>query len=432
MKIKRIVLASLCAVLLVSPAFAAGASLDIGEAVRLTLANNSSLRSLRQEVVKAQAFRLQADGALLPNVYASGYADKQREDQTSDGSRDDSRVVRATLEQTIYSGGKNSAMRRQSPFKRTVAEMMIADGENSAVGELYARFYNVLLQRGNIEAEEAAVKTSELHLREARKMSELGLANRLDVIRAGQQLASDTAALASARGLFETARISLMNYMSIAPQDGRSAAGELAVPEVTGSRAESLAAAAKFRADRRRLEAQLGYQKEQIEIEKSGLRPKVSFEAYAGYLDPYQKNDEGGDTWRTQLSVSVPIFDRNASRSAVMSARAQLEQDKIALGQKELDLKSEVETAWIEIETTMRTMAASEKSLELAAESLRLAEVGYREGVTPQLDLLSAQASLTSARLDYLRAKYNHLIAVVALKMTEGTIVEWSGGGSLK
>ena len=56
MKIKRIVLASLCAVLLVSPAFATGASLDIGEAVRLTLANNSSLRSLRQEVVKAQAF----------------------------------------------------------------------------------------------------------------------------------------------------------------------------------------------------------------------------------------------------------------------------------------------------------------------------------------------------------------------------------------
>ena len=430
MKTRKTAVAVLFAALLASPAFAA--PLDISEAIRLTLADNSSLCSLRQEAVKARAFKLQADGTLLPNVYASGYLDKQREDQTSDGSRSDSRMARATLEQTIYSGGKNSALRRQAPYRKTIAEMMVADGENSAVGELYARFYNVLLQRGNIEAEEAAVKTSELHLRETRKMSELGLANRLDVIRAGQQLATDTASLASARGLFEAAEISLMNYMSIAPQDKRTAAGELAVPEVSGSRAESLARAEQFRADRRQLEAQLGYQKEQLEIEKSGLRPKASFETYAGYLDPYQKQDEGGGTWRAELSISVPVFDRNVTKSSVMAAGAKLEQDKIALRQKELDLKSEVETAWIAIETTARTLTASGKSLELAEESLRLAEVGYREGVTPQLDLLSAQASLTSARLDYLRAKYNHLIAIVALKMTEGTIVKWSGGGISK
>lgn len=308
--------------------------------------------------------------------------------------------------------------------------MMVADGENSVIGELYARFYNVLLQRGNIEAEEAAVKTSELHLRETQKMSELGLANRLDVIRAGQQLASDSAALASARGLCEAAQISLMNYLAVAPGDARPVQGELSVPEVQGSRAESLSLAEQFRADRRQLAAQLDYQKEQIEIEKSGLRPKMALEAYAGHLDPYQKRDEGGDTWRTELSISVPIFDRYETKSGVTLAQAQLEQDKIALGQKELDIKSEVETAWIEIETAQRTLDASGKSLELARESLRLAEAGYREGVTPQLDLLSAQASLTSARLGYLRAKYNHLIAIVALKMTEGTIVGWSGGAT--
>ena len=427
MKIKKLFLTVLFAFIFAAPACAA-APLDIKEAIRLALDNNSSLRSLRQEAVKAKAFKLQADGTLLPNVYAVGYVNKQREDQSSDGSRDDNRVVGATLEQTIYSGGKNSALRRQAPLKKTIAEMMAADGENSVVGELYARFYNVLLQRGNIEAEAAAVKTSELHLRETQKMSELGLSNRLDVIRAGQQLAADSAALASARGLCEAAQISLMNYLAIAPGDMRQAQGELSVPEVRGSRAESLALAEQFRADRRKLAAQLDYQKEQIEIEKSGLRPKLAFEAYAGHLDPYQKRDEGGDTWRTELSVSVPIFDRNETKSSVASALAQLEQDKIAFEQKELDIKSEVETAWIEIETTQRTLDASGKSLELAQESLRLAEAGYREGVTPQLDLLSAQASLTSARLSYLRAKYNHLIAIVALKMTEGTIVAWSGG----
>ena len=103
-----------------------------------------------------------------------------------------------------------------------------------------------------------------------------------------------------------------------------------------------------------------------------------------------------------------------------------LEQDKIALEQKELDIKSEVEIAWSEVESTLDHLKASEKALELARESLRLAEVGFREGVTPQLDLLNAQTSLTSSRLDHARSQFNHLIAIAALKVTEGTVIEWT------
>lgn len=57
----------------------------------------------------------------------------------------------------------------------------MANSENLAAGELFGRFYNVLLRGERIKAEEAAVKRSELHLREVRKMNELGLANRLEV-----------------------------------------------------------------------------------------------------------------------------------------------------------------------------------------------------------------------------------------------------------
>lgn len=411
------------------PAFAdTAAPIDIYEAIDLTLKNNSGLRSLRQEVLKAQAFKLQADGTLLPNIAANAYIDRQKEDQTTDGStRYDNRVARATIEQTVYSGGKNSALRRQSGQVKTIADMMIADGENGAVGELFARFYNVLLQRERINAEESAVKTSETHLAEVGKMSELGLANRLEVIRAGQQLATNTANLSAARGLYEAAHISLMNYMAIPPEERRPVTGVLRIPEIDGNRADSLALASRFRADMKRLEEQVKYQKNQIEIEKSGMRPKVALGASGGYLDPYRNADRSDDTWRAELSVSVPIFDRNAARSGVMKANAVLEQDKISLEQKELDIKSDVETAWTEIETSKRSMDASAKALELAEESLRLAEVGYREGVTPQLDLLNAQTSLTSARLDYLRSQYSHLLTIIALKVTEGTIVNWTG-----
>ncbi|MFA7366549.1 MAG: TolC family protein [Synergistaceae bacterium] len=402
-------------------------AVGINEAIELTLTNNSGLRSLRQETIKAFAFQIQADGTLLPSLSANAYLDRQKESTTNDGERNDNKGARATLEQVIYSGGKNSAIRNQSKQVKNIAEMIIANGENNTVGELYARFYNVLLQRERIKAEESAVNTSQQHLKEVEKMRQLGLANSLEVIRAGQLLATNTANLSTAKGLYESAHISLMNYMGIPPEGRREVTGELSVPEAEGTRQASLEIAREKRADLKRLEEQLEYQKNQILIEKSGTRPKITFGASAGYLNPYLKDDRGDDTWRAELSVTVPIFDRNTSRGNAIKAGAVLEQDKIALEQKELDVKSEVETAWAEIESTLQHLKASEKALELAKESLRLAEVGFREGVTPQLDLLNAQTSLTSARLDHARSQYNHLLTIVALKVTEGTVIEWTG-----
>lgn len=427
-KKKMILITIALALLLTTSARSAEAGiLGINEAIELTLTNNSGLRSLRQETIKAYAFQIQADGTLLPSLSANAYLDRQKESTTNDGERNDNKGARASLEQVIYSGGKNSALRNQSKQVKNIAEMIIANGENNTVGELYAKFYNVLLQRERIKAEESAVNTSEQHLKEVRKMRELGLANSLEVIRAGQLLATNTANLSTAKGLYESAHIALMNYMGIAPEGRREIAGELSVPEAEGTRQKSLEIAQANRADLKKLEEQLEYQKNQILIEKSGTRPKIAFGASAGYLNPYLKDDRGDDTWRAELSVTVPIFDRNTTRGNAIRAGAVLEQDKIALEQKELDIKSEVETAWTEIESTMQHLKASEKALELAKESLRLAEVGFREGVTPQLDLLNAQTSLTSARLDHARSQYNHLLTIVALKVTEGTVIEWTG-----
>lgn len=427
-KKKMILITIALALLLTTSARSAEAGiLGINEAIELTLTNNSGLRSLRQETIKAYAFQIQADGTLLPSLSANAYLDRQKESTTNDGERNDNKGARASLEQVIYSGGKNSALRNQSKQVKNIAEMIIANGENNTVGELYARFYNVLLQRERIKAEESAVNTSEQHLKEVRKMRELGLANSLEVIRAGQLLATNTANLSTAKGLYESAHIALMNYMGIAPEGRREIAGELSVPEAEGTRQKSLEIAQANRADLKKLEEQLEYQKNQILIEKSGTRPKIAFGASAGYLNPYLKDDRGDDTWRAELSVTVPIFDRNTTRGNAIRAGAVLEQDKIALEQKELDIKSEVETAWTEIESTMQHLKASEKALELAKESLRLAEVGFREGVTPQLDLLNAQTSLTSARLEHARSQYNHLLTIVALKVTEGTVIEWTG-----
>jgi outer membrane protein TolC len=409
-------------------AAASPAPMGIEEAIDLTLRRNSVLLSLRQEAMKAVAFKLQADGTAAPELGLSAYADVQREIQTSDGSgRRDNRVARISLSQTLYSGGRDEAMRRQSPQVKSMADLTVTDAENRAIGELFARFYNVLLQERRVDTERSAASTSELHLREVSRMSELGLSNRLEVIRAEQQLAANRANLVTAEGLYDSALISLMNYMSIPPEEKRSVTGRLRIMEVSGDRTSSLETAMANRADREMLESQAEYQANQIEIERSGSRPRVSLGASAGYLDPYKGSDFGDETWRAELSITVPILDRGTVKGNVTRAKAVAEQNRIDLKQKELDIKSDVETAWIELESANNRLESTIRALDLAEETLRLAEAGFQEGVTPQLDLLSAQTSLTESRLEHLRSLYNHMLAVVALKVTEGDAINWTG-----
>jgi outer membrane protein TolC len=400
--------------------------INILEAMNLTLGNNPELLSLRQEASKAKAFELQAEGTSLPEIAVNAYVDAQREDQTTDGSsRTDNRVARLSLQQTIYSGGRNSAQRRQSRQVKSIAELSLTAAENRAVGELFARFYNVLLQESMVETERAGITASDLHVREVTKMSELGLSNQLEVIRARLQLAENRANLSSAIGALETARMSLLNYMGIPPEQRRPVSGSLHAVEIPGGRAESLAEAMNNRADRGVLENQLEYQANQIEIEMSGMRPNVSLGASVGYLDPYRGGDYGDDTWRAELSISVPILDRNVTKGNVTRAKAVIEQDKISLARMDLDIKTGVETAWAELEATRDRLDSTKQALDLAEESLRLASVGFQEGVTPQLDFLNAQSSLTASRLEYQRSLYNNMLAAVALKVTEGNIIDW-------
>jgi outer membrane protein TolC len=419
------IFAALAAFLAIScAAWAETAPLEIDEALGLMLSRNLTLQSLRKEIDKAEAFRLQADGTLTPELNLSA---STSETGTAAGQTGTNEAA-LTLSQVVYSGGRNAAMRKQAPQVRSIADLAVEDARNRAAGELFARFYNVLLQERYVETERSASATSEMHLKEITRMAELGLSNRLEVIRASQQVAANRASLTSAEGMYDSAVISLMNYLAIPPEDRRPVSGDLGALEAAGDRESSLASALENRADLKMLENQIEYQTYQIDIARSGSRPKITLGGSAALADQ-GRTGSFDDSWRAELSLTLPILDGNTTRGNVITAQAQAVQDEIALEQKQLDIKSGVATAWTELETAAEHLESAEAALRLAEETYRLAEVGFREGVTPQLDLLSAQTSLTESRLEHLRSLYNRMLAVVALKVTEGNIIDWAEAG---
>lgn len=426
MKARSTVAALLALMLLSSATTAQATELSISQALRTALDNNPTLSAEREELVKAKATLLQARGNFLPSLTLTGEVSDNRYPTATGTYRTDSTTGSLALTQEIYAGGKYRAQHRQAKAQLSGAELTVLEAEEALAVEVYSSFYGVLLARETVAAARDAVETSQKHVLEVRQLLRLGLANRLELIRAEQQLSSNEASLASAHGTYDAQRIDLLNLMGLPPSSDYVPEGSLHAPTPEGAPESSVSRAKAQRPDIAIIEKEILAQKEQIRIAKSGMSPTVSITATADHDDPYHNDDRGEDSWSATLEVEIPIFDRNQTRGEVIKAQAQQEQNKKNLRQKELDILSEIELAWVEIADCQAQVDACAKALTLAKESLRLSQVGYREGVTPQLDLLQAQTDLTAARKDYSQALYNHLIKVVALKRAEGELIPWT------
>lgn len=400
--------------------------LSISDAMRFALEHSPTLNSVRQEVRKAKGSKVQADGNFYPRISINGSYSDGRYPSVSNGWRTDSRGASVSLSQNLYAGGKHAAQRRLAKEQLSQAELTVREAEEELAVRLHTLFYSVLLARETVAAAQDAVETSQKHVQEVRQMLKLGLANQLEVIRAEQKLSSDEASLASSQGTLDSARINLLNLMGLPPSSDYSPAGTLEIKRPEGTAPTSIELARRQRADKAILERQIAIQKEQIKIAGSGLKPSVDLSASAAVDNPYHNQDRTEDSWKATLNLEIPVYDRGQTRGEVMKARAIQEQNKQKLRQKELDILSEVDLAWVEINDSEVQVTARRKAQALAKETLRLSQVGYREGVTPQLDLLEAQSNLTAARKDYSQSLYNHLMRIVALKRAEGALIPWT------
>jgi outer membrane protein TolC len=77
----------------------------------------------------------------------------------------------------------------------------------------------------------------------------------------------------------------------------------------------------------------------------------------------------------------------------------------------------EIKSARRDLESARERIDQARRAVEQAEESLRIRTDRYGEGMTRTTDLLQAEATLAERRLAYLKALYDHNVAVYRLEM---------------
>ena len=190
--------------------------------------------------------------------------------------------------------------------------------------------------------------------------------------------------------------------------------------------AEALGLRPEIRAEQLRLAGAA----KQVQIAQASLMPSLSLSAglgtnyYStfgtqGFLDQLSNNF----SQYIGLSLSIPIFNRFATRNQVRSARLQQSTQQIQLRRTQQNLYKEIQTAWNGAVAARAKWEASRTASAAAQDAFELMQAKYENGKATLTEFNETRNRLVKAQSDAIQATYEYLY--------QTRLVEFYRGGAL-
>jgi outer membrane protein, heavy metal efflux system len=132
--------------------------------------------------------------------------------------------------------------------------------------------------------------------------------------------------------------------------------------------------------------------------------------------------EQDPDLLQYRLGVAIPLPLWTNREGQIAEAAANIRQAQAQLGDRELALSRDLETAYQRYLIAQGQVSAFESGLLEQAEAvLKVAEAAYKFGERGILEYLDAQRTYRSVRKDYLAARYDYVAAMLEIERLIGT-----------
>jgi outer membrane protein TolC len=264
-------------------------------------------------------------------------------------------------------------------------------------------FYQVARQRLSLEVAESSLQRS-LDLAEAsEKRMAVGLASRLDVLRAELQAEQARDAALSAQTALDSTLEQFRALLGLSPS-ARVEPEPVRLPEDPALSLASLdvlvSAAYANRLELKEAEDRIGDARRALSVARNALLPQLDLNVAVTRLsvgDRFPAFPGGDRRVELFLSTSYPV-ERSADRAQAAIARLDVARAERDRRERELSLEAEVRGAFRDLERTHASIQVQRKRITVAQEQQRLATLRYQRGVASNFDVVDAEASIVAAR----------------------------------
>lgn len=442
-----------CLLLIVASSFAQDKKWTLQECVDYALENNISVKQSSLDTEIAQENITSAKGNFLPNVSGSTSGNFNFGSYLGqDGSRISSNTFGTNLGLnagvTLFNGYRNTTLYKQAKLGLKSSELQLQKLKDDISLFVVNSYLNALLSKENYKIAEEQVRVTKQQIENIKTLVEEGVNPKSDLFNVQAQLASNNEQLITAQNGIDLALLNLSQLLQI-PQAGFDIedvnfnldSAELAYTDTENIFSKAVTDRPEIKA------AELSIENSQLDIElaKAAFYPTISLGAGLGtsyqhtlgekdrrtIIDPNtgmvssipngfgkQFNDNLG--YNIGVSLNIPIFNGNRTRSSV--DRAVINKERITLGleQAKQDLRSTIENAYFDARAALNQFRASEASLNAQEEAFRAAQESYNYGTMTAFEFEQVRNRLISAQSTLANSKFNFVFKTKLLEFYYG------------
>jgi len=424
--LKCIMLMSVLSLVLTSSLFASVLKLNLKESISLALRNNPQVLISEEERKIADEKIVEARGGAFPEVKATGEYKRIDSPPTfgeTEIGMEDNFSVNLGLEQPLYTGGKVWSALKIANMYKEYSDLGNRDTRNKIIYKTKKGFLTILSLKELVKIREESVSLLAKHLDITRKKFKAELASNYEVLRAEVEQANATPPLIKARNKLAITKDSFKKLLGLNLAVNIQLRGALThVPEEIISLKDAIEIAEKKRPDlgQQRLVHEMN--RENVNIARSGHKPKLSlFANYFGISPPFGSSEQEWDWgWNTGIKAELPIFRGFATKSQVDQSLIEMRKADIVYKDMKEEIKLEIRNSLNEIQEAIQLINSQNKNVEQANEGLRIIDIRYKNQLSPQIEVMDAQVALADARVNHLQAIYVYKVAVARLDLAMG------------
>lgn len=298
--------------------------------------------------------------------------------------------------------------------------------------QVSTQYLQCLYYRGMAEVARSQVEVSRNLLDRATYLVEEGKRPLSEQKEFESVLASDRYSLAEAEGNFRLAILALKQFLNL-PSDEEFDVCEIKETHAATGTADAIYEdALRSWPAIRSAEAMVEEGSYRVKVARSSYYPSLALKGGVStfYIDPFHQ-DMGFGSFGDQffkenlnevigLQLSVPIFNRLATRNNVRKAEAALRSRKVELAEYNQNLQKEIHTAYTNAEVAREKESAALKAAEAASVSLTYEQERYEAGRGNSSDIQRARQKYINATQKAVQAKYEYMIRQRILEFYQG------------
>lgn len=335
---------------------------------------------------------------------------------------------------TLYNGGQRLNTVKRQKLNNRIAELSVDESANNIEETITQLYVQILYSAEAVKSSESTLEVSKAQFARGQELFDVGSIAASDLAQLEAQVSSDNYQLVTLQATLQDYKLQLKQLLEL---DGDFEMN-LYLPEPDDSQVLT-PLPAKDDVYRSALSLRPEIQSGKLNVEVSDLSIKM---AKANYIPSLSlsagigsNNANGNDfsfseqikqNWNNSLglTVSIPIFDKRQTKSAVNKAKLQKQIGELELLDRKKTLYQTIENLWLNANSAQQQYVAAVQNLKSTQTSYELVNEQFNVGMKNTVELLTGKNNLLNARQSMLQAKYTALLNAELLRFYQGEEID--------